>query len=205
MHWLLLFRHIELSGGLIRLVFTMTALTQAFSAIDITEGEYLKRLFDIERRLPALLEKNENWQSLDVDYHPPKVERLWLQLDDLRVYLHRIYPAKIEDVLFHPHPWPSAMRILKGAYQMGIGYGDREKAPPIIASTFVLPENACYEMVNINGWHYVCPVNEVAYSLMIAGRPWQGYECKSDLALQGLTDSKREEILNFFRKKFSHN
>lgn len=32
-----------------------------------------------------------DWNSIDVDYYPPRVERLWLQLGKDRLYLHKIH------------------------------------------------------------------------------------------------------------------
>ena len=68
-------------------------------------------LTQVERALPALLQDESVWQSLYVDYHPPMVERLWTRWGEYRVFLHRIHPCERGQALFHPHPWPSAMRV----------------------------------------------------------------------------------------------
>lgn len=62
----------------------------------------LDRLKAVEAQVLKLLETPEIWKSLLIDYHPPKVERLYTQLDDLRVSLHCIHPCNPEDALFHP-------------------------------------------------------------------------------------------------------
>ena len=72
----------------------------------------LDTLAAVERGLPALLRDEGAWKSLLVDYHPPTVERLWRPWGAGRVYLHRIHPCARAEALFHPHPWPSAMRVL---------------------------------------------------------------------------------------------
>ena len=39
--------------------------------------------------VPGLQQAFENiaWNSLNIDYHPPKVERLWAQLGEMRLML----------------------------------------------------------------------------------------------------------------------
>ncbi|MEM6989018.1 MAG: hypothetical protein AAF721_00930 [Myxococcota bacterium] len=54
--------------------------------------------------LPRLLREPEDWESLHITYHPPRVERLWLQHGSHRIFLHRIYPCEEGDALWHPHP-----------------------------------------------------------------------------------------------------
>ena len=82
--------------------------------------------------LIGLLEKPEIWNSLDVDYHPPRVERIWCQYGDYRIYLHFIHACKPGEALYHSHPWPSVMHVIEGTYEMGIGFNDRGKNKNII-------------------------------------------------------------------------
>ena len=90
-------------------------------------------LIEVEQALPQLLQDESGWQSVLVDYHPPTVERLWTTWQGFRVYLHRIHPCEREQALFHPHPWPSAMRVLEGDYEMAVGFGAGMEAPPVAA------------------------------------------------------------------------
>lgn len=122
--------------------------------------------------LPLLI-KNGKWNSLHVVYEPPRVERLWIQYDnDHRIFLHRIHPCGQHKPFFHPHPWPSAVHIISGTYEMDIGYGEGLIAPPI-ASTVRLSKGSCYEMIDINQWHSVRPLNEPSLSIMVTGKPWK--------------------------------
>ncbi len=116
-----------------------------------------------------LRESDHLWESLDVNYEPPRVERLWRKFGDFRIYLHRIHPC--EKALFHPHPWPSAVEVLSGAYEMGIGYGAGPEAPPT-AATAILRKGSSYEMIDPNGWHYVRPFGDPSLSIMVTGKPW---------------------------------
>ena len=170
------------------------------SPLVIPRGTYLEVLKQIEGILPELLMRGD-WKTVDVDYSYPRVERVWLQYGFLRINLHRIHAAKSSKTLFHKHPWPSSMRILHGVYEMGIGFGVEESVPPL-ATTIMLNEGTAYEMVSPDGWHYVSPVSDVTYSLMVSGCPWPGREKKSSFQLKPLSEGAKEEIIGFFKKKY---
>lgn len=125
----------------------------------------------VERELPALLDDPDGWQSLLIDYHPPRVERLWRPLGEHRVSLHRIHPCAPEEALFHPHPWPSAMRVLTGVYEMDVGWGRGSVAPPVAARLRLTP-GCAYAMTDPDGWHSVRPLDAPTLSVMVTGRPW---------------------------------
>src|SRR2546425_6708638 len=122
----------------------------------------------VERDLPRLLLDEAAWKGLFIDYHPPTVERLWTPWRDYRVSLHRIYPCAPGQALFHPHPWPSAMRILSGKYEMAVGYGKGGTVPPI-AALMLATGDFRYEMTDPDAWHYVRPIGEPTLSLMVTG------------------------------------
>lgn len=159
----------------------------------------LKILYKVEKILPKLLENDDNWNSIYVNYHHPFVERLWMQYGTYRIYLHRIYPCKKRDALFHPHPWPSAMRIYDGKYEMAIGFGTGDKTPPISA-VLLMTAGSEYEMTDPNCWHYVRPIGKPTMSLMVTGKPWNRLSPKSKKQLKPLPDSQKKEIIEFFRK-----
>jgi len=161
----------------------------------------LELLEKAEVELPSLLENEESWNSLLVDYHPPIVERVWRQWEENRVFLHRIHPCESNEALFHTHSWPSAMRIVSGEYEMAVGFGDGEHKPPI-ASTIILPAGSAYEMTHPDAWHYVRPLYVPSLSLMTAGKPWNRNSPKSDKPLHSLADNKKLEIINLFRNEY---
>lgn len=121
-----------------------------------------------EQALPDLLGSLQGWNSLDVNYEPPRVERLWRTFEDRRLYLHRIHPC--EQALYHPHPWPSIIKIVAGGYTMGVGFGEGDKETPLAATLKLVP-GAVYEMTHIDGWHYVLP-RVPNLSVMLTGAPW---------------------------------
>ncbi len=131
----------------------------------------LEHLAEVESELPALL-RDGGWRSLDIDYHPPRVERLYRPWRDLRLNLHRIWPCEADAALFHPHPWPSAMKVLSGTYRMAVGYGAGTTAPPVMA-TMLLGPGSCYAMTDPDAWHDVRPIGGPSLSVMLTGQPWR--------------------------------
>lgn len=130
--------------------------------------------------LPALMESHDGWRSVDVTYHPPRVERIWRQWGENRILLHRIHPCDDGEALMHPHPWPSAVRIMSGRYEMGTAgtyFPDPDSTEPeehepawdaIHAKVFLGPGSE-YEMTEPQGWHYVRPLGAPSDSLMVIG------------------------------------
>ncbi len=161
--------------------------------------EVLERLEQDE--LPHLLRIPSMWNGVLVNYHPPVVERLWCPWGDYRVYLHRILPCNREEALFHPHPWPSIMRVLEGSYEMGYGVSAGEKAPPV-SLRIELPAKTVYEMTDQDGWHYVRPLNIPVMSLMLTGKPWGRSAPKSEAPLPELTQHATRELFEFFRREY---
>ncbi|HYT90670.1 MAG TPA: hypothetical protein VEL76_18325 [Gemmataceae bacterium] len=155
----------------------------------------------VEKELPRLLADEAGWKSVDVDYHPPRVERLWRPWGEYRIYLHRIHPCERGEALFHPHPWPSAMRILSGDYEMAVGYGKGEELPPV-AALMIAAGDFRYEMTDPDAWHYVRPLGGPAMTLMVTGKPWDRPAPRSTKPLQPLTDEQTKQILAFFRERY---
>lgn len=118
--------------------------------------------------LPRLLATPEIWNSVHVVYEPPRVERLWCQHGDLRVFLHRIHPLEggQGEALYHPHPWPSAVCVVSGRYEHKLGIDS------MVLSTQVLTEGSEYELVNPYSWHSVRPL-ETSDSIMVTGKPYE--------------------------------
>jgi hypothetical protein len=134
-------------------------------------------LHRVESLLPALVTDRVGWSSKLIDYTPPVVWRLYrdLAVDGVtyRVYLHRIFAC--EEAFYHPHPWPSAIRVLpmpNAVYEMGVGYGTG--APPPLAATLRVRDGFEYEMVDRGGWHYVKVVGAPSVSVMVTGPVWDG-------------------------------
>jgi hypothetical protein len=164
----------------------------------------INKLKDIEKNLlPELLGKPEIWNTLDVDYFPPRVERLWTQFDtNHRLFIHVIHPTN-EPCLFHKHRWPAAFKMLQGSYEMGIAYSEKEissdeayNLPEI--SKFILTAGSYYEMVNTHTLHYVKPLDKPSISLMITGPLYTEAQFRKEVLnkeLMFLSESRKLEIL----------
>lgn len=124
----------------------------------------IKVLHEALRVLPELL-AHAQWQSLDVTYHEPHVERLWIQWGRYRILLHRIWPCS-SDPLYHPHRWPSAILIVNGQYEMRVGTEGHE------AANLVLPAGSIYEMLDPYAWHAVRPIGGPSDSIMVIDQPY---------------------------------
>jgi hypothetical protein len=155
----------------------------------------------VEGELPALLQDGERWQSLYVDYHPPTVERLWSRWGEYRVFLHRIHPCGPGEALFHPHPWPSAMRVLDGEYEMAVGFGPGMGEPPV-AALMVARGDFRYAMTHPDAWHYVRPLGAPTLSVMVTGKPWERESHRSTKALAPLRPEQAAELLRLFRARY---
>lgn len=173
----------------------------------------LEQLLKVEALLPKLIEDRQAWQSLDVDYEPPRVERVWRDYDlegtPVRICLHRIHPC--ERALMHPHPWPSAMRVVDGSYEMIVGEGGVDGLSGTQGyhkiATVILTKGAAYEMVDTAAWHNVRPVGDVAYSLMIMGpkynrSPFDHSKFGQGQELQPLPAVTVDELLGYFWSRY---
>jgi hypothetical protein len=169
--------------------------------------EELKKIIK-DQRFKQLLDSPELWQSKDVDYHPPRVERVWLPINDMRLSLHVIHPCEDGDSLLHPHPWESAMYVLPigGLYEHQIGF-KRETEPDVFVNTIVckqIVEGAMYyEMMNPNGIHSVRPLLQPVFSIMLSGKPiWTENFGTIGKNLVSLSDERKKEILLTFKNYF---
>jgi hypothetical protein len=125
-------------------------------------------LLNIEKNLTSLL-WGADLHSMYIDYHEPFVKRIWFQHGEYRVFLHRIeaFEGSV-DALYHPHQWKSAVRIIKGEYEMGVGHSDTTDIPKTDCK-LRLRSGSLYEMTEPDGWHYVKPMGLTVYSLMVTG------------------------------------
>jgi hypothetical protein len=171
--------------------------------------ELLKR---VECVLPELLQNPEIWQTLDVDYFPPRVERLWTQYDENhRLFIHVIHPTT-EPCLFHKHRWPAAFKMIEGEYEMGIAYSEKEitsdeayKLPSI--SSFIMSAGSYYEMTNTHTLHYVKPLEKPSISLMLTGPLYPEAEFRKevlDKKLEPLEDIRKRQILGYMILKYKY-
>ncbi len=166
-------------------------------------------LASAEKALPDLLQSLEGWNSLDVDYHPPRVERLWRPWGaNQRLFLHCIHPCVREEALLHPHDWPSVMRVLgPGGYHMLVGSQAGTDVPPVVLETRVTVGDSgsfTYAMLHPDGWHAVIPHDQPVYSVMLTGQLWKrsipAVTTEAAGSLKSLGLERQYEMLRTFRK-----
>ncbi len=175
-------------------------------------GVSIEKLKEFEKFvIPVLLLRHDEWRSMDVNYHPPRVERLFMDHGDgYRIYLHVIHRTD-EKCLYHKHKWPAALKQVWGSYKMGITY-----SPDEISSdeAHALPDLACfeigagsyYEMTQTDAAHYVRPVTETSGSIMLTRDRFVEHVIRKevlDKPLMELSMLRKVEILELFSRKLS--
>lgn len=152
-----------------------------------------------------LLDTPDEWESLDVDYHPPHVERLYMRIGSVQISLHRIYPCDPEEALLHPHPWPSSFKIYQGQYFTKIGYSSTAEPPSEFTSGVMAP-GSMLRMSNPNEWHMVAPLGDgPTYTMMVTSVPYSEEEVnpgckKASKKLSPLSFSQKSDMLNEFKQ-----
>lgn len=130
---------------------------------------------EILPQLPSLLEKPSIWQTLVINRRKPHTYRAFTQLGDLRICLHVFEECDPEEAFLHPHPWPAAFKILRGAYQMQIACSlNRTDLPEAIGPLLQLNAGSSYEITNPLIWHSVAPIvgGGNVCTIMINGPAW---------------------------------
>lgn len=163
-------------------------------------------LKSLEPEIKSLLDNPEVWNTLDVDYYPPRVERLWTEYKGYRIFLHTIHPTD-KPCLFHKHKWPAAFKQVKGSYEMGITYSENEINSdeayllPTLAR-FIVTEGSYYEMTQTDCLHFVNPQGKVSHSIMITKDLYPESVIRKeslDRVLVNLSDERKKEILTLYK------
>lgn len=170
---------------------------------DCVNIEILKSL---EPEIKVLLDKPELWNTLDVDYYPPRVERLWTEYKGYRIFLHTIHPTD-KPCLYHKHKWPAAFKQVSGSYEMGITYSEDEITSeeaynlPHIAK-FIISHGSYYEMTQTDCLHYVKPMSGVSRSIMITKELYPEADIRKevlDVELKELNQEDKIRILDTYK------
>lgn len=163
-------------------------------------------LKEAEKHLPELLLQPERWKSLDVNYFPPRVERLWTQYNEkYRLFVHLIHPTD-QPCLLHKHKWEAAFKMVAGSYDMSIAYCEDEITSeeayelPVVAS-MEFHKGSYYEMAHTNSMHFVRPRKYPSLSLMLTGNlyPEPRVEAKHD-GLLPLTEERKLALMKSTRE-----
>ncbi len=166
----------------------------------------IELLKSFELKIKELTKQPDLWNSLDVDYFPPRVERLYTDIDGYRIHLHYIHPTD-KPCLFHKHRWPAAFKQIAGSYEMGITYSEKEVTSeeafrlPILVR-FVVNVNSYYEMTQTDCLHFVKPIEDYSASIMITPidkYPEAEFRKEAlDKKLESLTEFRKATLLQYF-------
>ena len=190
--------------------------------------ENLKQIED--KMLLDLLVQQDKWNTVFINYHPPIVERCWIQLGNYRLNLHFIHKCEAKDALYHPHTWSSAIHVLSGKYEMGLavehicGHKDMEMvhngSGGVIKDIGLSPSghyrhvreiakleingDNYYEMLDPKCWHYVRPMGDVCATVMLSGKPWEAEESTIEKPenLGPLPPQKKLVMLKWFEEYY---
>jgi len=161
------------------------------------EDTMLKKLDEAHCDLKLML-NNCRWNGISIDFAPPKMIRLWASYNGIKACLHKIYPISadnIEKPFLHPHPWPCAIKVLKGAYEMEMGHSTT-LSPPLISIKFVVSADSSYEMLYKDIWHSVNPINDdPVYSIMLIGKKWDRKMLKKNTSSPRILNELEKECL----------
>jgi hypothetical protein len=84
---------------------------------------------------------------------------------------------------------------------MGIGHGAGIEAPPVAAR--IIASGALeYEMTDRDAWHYVRPIDGVAFTVMLSGPPWQRNSPSAGKVLEPLAPSRVTELLEVYERLY---
>lgn len=126
--------------------------------------ETLPMIADLCRNPPA-------WEGLLINKRKPHTYRLFTQVGENRVCLHRFDACSESESLKHPHPWPGAFLVLNGSYRMWTGRSQDRVSPPADGPEFLLTPGSAYQITNPLDWHSVVPLEET-WTVMINGPRW---------------------------------
>lgn len=174
--------------------------------LNYNNGISINSLIEIEPIIKSLVTNSDIWKTLDVDYFPPRVERLWTTYNEYRIFLHTIHQTD-KECLYHKHRWPGVFKQLKGSYEMGITYSPNEinsdeahLLPDLVK--FLITEGNYYEMTQTDALHYVRPISKISYSIMLTKDlyPESTFrkEAKFD-KLNELSQGRKLELLEIFK------
>lgn len=165
----------------------------------------IKKLQETLQILPALLLSPDNWSSLIVNRRKPFTYRVFRQLGDMRVCLHKFDTCDEHESFPHPHPWPGAFVILSGGYKMWVGSSETREGQAKDVASFILMDGSMYEITSPLTWHSVTPLT-TTYTVMINQEPWAADVAHKDVKttkgkdLDSLRPDELEQHLATFRK-----
>ena len=166
---------------------------------------YAKLLDAAQAALPVLLSPphRDSWIGALSIQDGQELERLAIDLtmDGTKyvLLLHRFQREPQELVSRHVHPWPLAVHVLEGSYQMDFGPGAADVLE--LTDSNLIQAGDRY-VIAPDVWHSVRPVSEETYSIAIRPKadPQERRVSNPLARVQSLDTSIREALLAYFSK-----
>lgn len=164
-------------------------------------------MLSLENKIVELLKYPDKWKTLDVNYHPPRVERLWTEYNGYRIFLHTIHRTNAE-CLYHKHRWPAVFKQLEGSYEMGLTYSEKEISSEEAhglsdLGKFILAKGSYYELTQTDALHYVKPISSISHSVMITYDLYPEADFRKEIVdqpLYPLSEERKTELIEKFIK-----
>lgn len=154
--------------------------------------------------IPTILKSVDMWDSLIINRRKPYTYRVFTQIDDVRICLHKFEKCDEHEAFLHPHSWPGAFIILDGAYKMKVGFSEDRISQPKHFVDFHLSKYSSYQIDNPLIWHSVIPLT-TTYTVMINKSPWPIDYAHKDIRttkgkdLEKMPENELIEHLNKFK------
>lgn len=170
----------------------------------IRKGDMLNILSSTEKYLSEWLLHPDKWASLLIDHEEPILERLWRRITfnrhPYRLCLHRLRAAHQQaESFYHNHPWPLAVKVIAGSYEMIYGFGEK----PSQTTKIILKAGDAYEMIDPQMGHAIKPLVDNSLTLMLIGSSWSKSRESLTTTFKPLAPSKKDKILKLFQNFYS--
>lgn len=156
--------------------------------------------------------KSVNWNEANsymIDWVEPKEARLFAYFGDLRLSIQKFYPCDKHKTYYHNHPWKKEMLILSGKAEHGISFYDKIQKDSDIQTDLneIVKNQISVEYIEMGSYicidkpemyHYIWPINEPVYALMINYKPWFSGP-KSPKKIEQISIEDKQELLNIIK------
>lgn len=165
----------------------------------------LDKLIKLEEDLPTLLSEAQ-WDSLIIDRRKPETYRLFTQIGENRLCLHRFSPCNSDEAFWHPHPWPAAFKILGGSYRMEIRYESLDTSVEVLST--IMSAGSYYEITSPFTWHKISPIGGLpVYTIMLNGpnfpNPHPEVRTTKGKDLGKIPEAEKLKLLKMFKRVIS--
>jgi hypothetical protein len=155
----------------------------------------IDKLKQIEDKLILeLLSNPKIWQSSVLDKQKPIVEKMWTQINKYIISLYFIHTCNKEEIRYKYNECPSAMHILQGSCEIGVGFKEVENI-----TTMHIPQgNMYFDMTADETIYFIRSTNSVSSSVMLSGEKWKEVEIEDGKELRSLEYDRQSIMLEYF-------